>query len=255
MEDDVIVEFVINQLEAEKNPDARKIQINLTGFLNGKNARIFTGELWEMLISAQSNAAGIPASMVEAKKEEILKRQEDRDRISETIKRTVSRFTDKLRPEGDSSPPNRRSNSHERERDSSKRPGKYPDVGDKGKSKDDSRNTQSKRNYRSRRSASASPDRDKRASRSRSNSNSRDRRERERDKDRRSTAARGTRDNSRDRTRGGRRGMGRTRDNRDRLTQRRSRSRSRSPQGRLRSRSRSPYRGGGGRSRSPSPRA
>ncbi|KAG8237885.1 hypothetical protein J437_LFUL017628 [Ladona fulva] len=38
MEDDVIVEFIFNQLEAEKNPDPRKMQINLTGFLNGRNA-------------------------------------------------------------------------------------------------------------------------------------------------------------------------------------------------------------------------
>jgi hypothetical protein len=32
------------------------------------------GELWGMLISAQENAAGIPQAMVDAKKEEIRKR-------------------------------------------------------------------------------------------------------------------------------------------------------------------------------------
>lgn len=32
------------------------------------------GELWGMLISAQENASGIPAALVEAKKEEIRKR-------------------------------------------------------------------------------------------------------------------------------------------------------------------------------------
>ena len=52
MEDDVVTEFIFNQLEA-KDPDPRKMQINLTGFLNGKNARLFMGELWTHLNSAQ----------------------------------------------------------------------------------------------------------------------------------------------------------------------------------------------------------
>ena len=51
------------------------MQINLTGFLNPKNARIFMGELWELLCSAQDNIGGIPAKFVEQKKEEIKKRQ------------------------------------------------------------------------------------------------------------------------------------------------------------------------------------
>ena len=41
-------------------PDPRKMQINLTGFLNGKGARIFMGELWAMLDSAQKSENGIP---------------------------------------------------------------------------------------------------------------------------------------------------------------------------------------------------
>lgn len=51
------------------------MQINLTGFLNPKNARIFMSELWELLCSAQENIGGIPAKFVEQKKEEIKKRQ------------------------------------------------------------------------------------------------------------------------------------------------------------------------------------
>jgi len=43
----------------------------LTGFLHGKNARIFMGELWEHLDSAQNNVSGIPAKMLEQKKEEL----------------------------------------------------------------------------------------------------------------------------------------------------------------------------------------
>ena len=43
----------------------------LTGFLHGKNARLFMGELWDHLDSAQNNIGGIPTKMLEQKKEEI----------------------------------------------------------------------------------------------------------------------------------------------------------------------------------------
>ena len=74
LEDDVVVEFVFNQLE-DKNPDPRKMQINLTGFLNGKNARLFMGELWNMLDAAQTNPAGIPQELIDKKKDEIKSRR------------------------------------------------------------------------------------------------------------------------------------------------------------------------------------
>ena len=58
-----------------QDPDPRKMQINLTGFLNGKNARIFMGELWKLLDSAQNNDSGIPQEMIDKKKEEIKNRR------------------------------------------------------------------------------------------------------------------------------------------------------------------------------------
>jgi len=48
--------------------------INLTGFLNGKSARIFMSELWDLLLSAQESSAGIPEVFMAQKKEEIKKR-------------------------------------------------------------------------------------------------------------------------------------------------------------------------------------
>lgn len=51
------------------------MQINLTGFLTAKNARIFMEELWELMLSAMENINCIPAKFVEQKKEEIKKRQ------------------------------------------------------------------------------------------------------------------------------------------------------------------------------------
>jgi len=50
------------------------MQINLTGFLNGKNARLFMSDLWELLLSAQDSVSGIPGQFLEQKKEEIKKR-------------------------------------------------------------------------------------------------------------------------------------------------------------------------------------
>ena len=71
IDDDVVVDFVFNLLENTQFPDPKDMQINLTGFLNGKNARIFMQELWELLASAQDNVGGIPTIFLEQKKEEI----------------------------------------------------------------------------------------------------------------------------------------------------------------------------------------
>lgn len=71
IDDDVVVDFVYNQLD-EKFPDPKKIQINLTGFLHGKNAREFMAELWALLISAQDNPSGIPDSLIDKKREELI---------------------------------------------------------------------------------------------------------------------------------------------------------------------------------------
>ena len=58
-----------------QHPDPKKMQVDITGFLNGKNARIFMGELWTHLQSAQANIGGIPAEFLEKKKEEIRQRK------------------------------------------------------------------------------------------------------------------------------------------------------------------------------------
>ncbi len=87
IEDDVVVEFIFNQLEDNKNVDPRIMQINLTGFLNGKNARVFMGELWRMLDSAQKNESGIPQELLDQKKEEIRGRRENDDRLQESLRR------------------------------------------------------------------------------------------------------------------------------------------------------------------------
>lgn len=52
-------------------PDPKHMQLNLTGFLHGKNARLFMQDLWDLLISAQENTSGIPTVFLEKKKEEL----------------------------------------------------------------------------------------------------------------------------------------------------------------------------------------
>ena len=60
-----------SQLEEGRFPDAKTVQINLTGFMES-NTPVFMGELWAMLVSAQGNLGGVPSSILEAKKAEIL---------------------------------------------------------------------------------------------------------------------------------------------------------------------------------------
>ena len=88
---DAIVEFIFNQLEA-KDPDPRKMQISLTGFLNDKNARIFMGELWDLLDSAQKTTSGIPKELINKKKEEeiqaLKKELTDANELINTLKFT-----------------------------------------------------------------------------------------------------------------------------------------------------------------------
>ena len=73
-EDEVVIEMIVSMLE-EKSPDPRKCQINLTGFLE-QNSVVFVTELWKLLVSAQESPAGIPATFVEEKQQEIRRRME-----------------------------------------------------------------------------------------------------------------------------------------------------------------------------------
>jgi len=50
------------------------MQINLTGFFESKTQE-FLLNLWKLLLSAQESVGGIPASFLEAKKEQIRQQQ------------------------------------------------------------------------------------------------------------------------------------------------------------------------------------
>ncbi|KAI8590905.1 hypothetical protein BDZ88DRAFT_82258 [Geranomyces variabilis] len=72
-EDDVLIEFVFNLLEADK-VDPRAMQIEISGFLEG-NAPSFMKDLWGLLVSAQSTIGGIPQQFLDQKKAEIIKKR------------------------------------------------------------------------------------------------------------------------------------------------------------------------------------
>ncbi|PWN29895.1 hypothetical protein BDZ90DRAFT_228944 [Jaminaea rosea] len=83
-EDDVVVEYTYSLLEeAASSPtttsslDPRKMQLSLSGFLEGKTGE-FVRELWELLLSAQQSVGGIPGEFVERKKRE-MKEARERD--------------------------------------------------------------------------------------------------------------------------------------------------------------------------------
>jgi hypothetical protein len=54
--------------------DGKKIQIQLTGFME-KNTVKFMKELWNLLLSAQQNASGVPQQFLDAKEAEIQQRK------------------------------------------------------------------------------------------------------------------------------------------------------------------------------------
>ncbi|KAI8925907.1 PWI domain-containing protein [Entophlyctis helioformis] len=60
IEDDVVIEYVFTLLEEESDP--KQMQIKLTGFLEHGTPK-FMEELWNLLLSAQSNFSGIPQSL------------------------------------------------------------------------------------------------------------------------------------------------------------------------------------------------
>ena len=98
------------------------MQINLTGFLNGKYARMFMGELWTMLDSAQNSENGIPAELVNMKMDEIKERKGEDARMAERLRKLADSMgaeaeRERQRERGNRREPRERERSPERERE------------------------------------------------------------------------------------------------------------------------------------------
>jgi len=92
------------------------MQINLTGFLNGKYARVFMGELWSMLDSAQNSPNGIPKDLVSQKMAEIGARKGEDGRMAERLRKLADQMGAEAEAMGPGGQARSRSNSREAER-------------------------------------------------------------------------------------------------------------------------------------------
>jgi len=178
-EDDVVIDYAINQLESTNTPHPKSIQINLTGFLNAKNARTFMGELWPMLVSAMKNPHGIPDALIEAKRAEMEANKTDEKKMAE-FQSNIETIKDQLAKDRKEDRSDRRSRSRERR--------------EKRDKKERSRERERRRGSRERRRS-----RDRKRSRSRERrrrSRSRERRRRSRSRERKSKRERKSRSRS-----------------------------------------------------------
>jgi hypothetical protein len=55
----------------DRQPEIKKLQIQLTGFLE-KDTPAFCKELWKLCLSAQNSPQGVPKELLEAKKLELI---------------------------------------------------------------------------------------------------------------------------------------------------------------------------------------
>jgi len=181
-EDDVVIDYAINQLEETNHPDPKAVQINLTGFLNAKNARTFMAELWPMLVSATKNPHGIPDKLIELKRQEMEMVKEDAAKMKkfQSNIENIQEALKKERPEESSRDRSDRDRS-DRDRSDRDRSDRSSRTERKDSRRDDRDRRETDRKSRRNRSRSRSEDRKRtKRSRSRERKRSRDRKERKR---------------------------------------------------------------------------
>ncbi|KAF7299391.1 putative PWI domain-containing protein [Mycena indigotica] len=79
-EDDILINYTIELLEASPTPDPRKMQLSLQAFI-AADAPKFMAALWTLLLEAQNEVTGVPRTFVEQKKEEMRKARENDGRV------------------------------------------------------------------------------------------------------------------------------------------------------------------------------
>lgn len=118
-EDDIVVSLVNNLLEpkVDEKLDPRHLQISITGFLE-KDTATFTQELWELLLSAQAHATGIPTQLLEKKKQELEQLANEKEKLRQVLEKKrqetsfalpVRRTSERENPPPGSSAPSGRS--------------------------------------------------------------------------------------------------------------------------------------------------
>lgn len=69
-DDDVVIDYVSELLQAEDEPDIKMIHLQMQDFLGQEQAMKFCETLWDMLMSAQDDPDGIPAQLLEQRRKE-----------------------------------------------------------------------------------------------------------------------------------------------------------------------------------------
>ncbi|KAI7906117.1 PWI domain-containing protein [Cokeromyces recurvatus] len=171
LEDEVVIDYTCSLLE-EPDLDPKRMQINLTGFLESKT-KDFLSELWNLLLSAQNSVGGIPAQFIEQKKEELRRkkaeeeeRRAQRESVMDTIRKKQMEEMEDLRESG------RRSRLDEHK--SSRRYSRSPSRRHRSRSRDDRHSGSSNSRHHSYRDDYYSRHRDERSDRHRDNGRYRD---------------------------------------------------------------------------------
>ncbi|PNS20157.1 hypothetical protein CAC42_5607 [Sphaceloma murrayae] len=85
-EDDVVIGLLFDLLEGEEHPNVKVLQLQLAGFL-GDDAASFCQQLWNLCLSAQESATGVPQQLLEAKKAELMQERQEQERVAEQARR------------------------------------------------------------------------------------------------------------------------------------------------------------------------
>jgi len=90
LEDDIVIEYCIQQLSEELPPgkklDPKTLQLNLTPFMERK-AKLFCNELWTHLLSAQQSPVGVPQSFIDLKKQELQEKKDKAEALQQELDR------------------------------------------------------------------------------------------------------------------------------------------------------------------------
>eukprot|EP00903_Cladosiphon_okamuranus_P019906 g18295.t1 len=94
-EDDIVVGTCVNYLSEEGKLDPKKLQLQLTGFLE-KSTGMFMEELWGLLVDAQSSLGGIPSAFLQDKKDEMAQAKEEELKKEEELRRRMAEHQEEM---------------------------------------------------------------------------------------------------------------------------------------------------------------
>jgi serine/arginine repetitive matrix protein 1 len=84
VEDEILDTLIMTALE-EPVPCPKRLQIMIEGFLESKT-EAFVLKLWRLLLNAQTNPLGIPQQFINERREDLLKRKRELERLCEELK-------------------------------------------------------------------------------------------------------------------------------------------------------------------------